>query len=277
MTSLRKSCRIPSPRLPVAAFALLGTVSHVATGAAAGPSADGFQYRASLYAYLPDASGALAVPAPVTISADANDILRHTNTAFMGAFEARRGSFGVFADGISISFGDSRSGLTHLSFGNGITLPPGVSADTSIDIKMRALTLATEYRAVATQVTNIDLFAGARLLDIPTTFRYAFNADFGPFSGPARQGDRALSIRNWDATTGVKIGVARSAWRGFAYGDVGTGDSVLTWQALAGAGRRVGRADVLTGWRRVTYHFDHGAPLQSLNFGGPFLGVTLAW
>jgi hypothetical protein len=92
-----------------------------------------------------------------------------------------------------------------------------------------------------------------------------------------QQRDLEVLLRNSDAlvraTVRMNLG---SEWLGFVYADMGATDSAVRWQGLAGihGGRGL---DVLGGWRRVTYRFNRGANLDSLDFDGPFLGATFAW
>lgn len=235
-------------------------------------------FRGSLYAYGPAVRGTLSFPSATTISVGAEDILRHTSGAFMGAFEVRRGRFGAFVDGIASNLSASRSGLTRLSLGNGLDFPPSVNANVSLHAQLRALTLAGEYLAVDTTAVGVQVFAGARLFDMPAQFAYAFNTDFGPFRGAARQGGRATALRNWDGVLGAKTQFPlRRNWQGIGYADIGTGDSALTLQALAGFGRSARRVGLFAGWRHVSYRFRDSAKIDTLDFDGPFLGATRVW
>jgi hypothetical protein len=239
------------------------------------------QYRATLYAYAPDVSANTVFPGgTVPINVSASDIIRRTDLALMGVFEARKNRFGGFADVIALNLSDSKSGLQSLSLGGEIALPPGVSVGTALTIRMRAMTFAGEWQALDTPTADIELFAGARLLDMTTRLHYAFSADFGPFSGPARQGTPEVTVENWDRVAGAK---GRYSWGPqhksflFAYADAGTGDSRLTWQGLVTVGRRFGRFDMAAGWRHVAYEFKSGGPIDRLNFDGPLVGASITW
>ncbi len=56
-------------------------------------------------------------------------------------------------------------------------------------------------------------------------------------------------------------------------GDVGTGDSDLTWQALAAVNYRFEKVGVVVGYRYLDYDFDDSDVFDDLNLSGPFVGV----
>ena len=58
------------------------------------------------------------------------------------------------------------------------------------------------------------------------------------------------------------------------YGDIGTGQSDLTWQAYAGVAYRFKYVDAVLGYRYLKWNFDETAGLDTLNLKGPMAGVT---
>jgi hypothetical protein len=64
------------------------------------------------------------------------------------------------------------------------------------------------------------------------------------------------------------------AWFVPYYVDIGTGNSKLTWQAIAGLGYSFGWGDVVTVWRYLDYDFDSGEAAQSLTFNGVAIGLS---
>jgi hypothetical protein len=275
-----RNLRARRPASALSAIAMLCVATTVAPARADESSGD-WQLRGSLYAYAPQVSADAVFPSgrvPIQVSAD--DIIRRTDRAFMGVFEARRNSFGAFTDVIALDMSDSKAGLKSLSLGGGIPLPPGLTVDTALTIGMRAMTLAGEWQVLDSPTAGIELFAGARLLDMTTQLRYSFSSDFGPFSGQARQGTHEATVENWDGLVGAK---GRFSWGEqhkafvFAYADAGTGDSRLTWQGLVAVGRRFGHIDVGAGWRHVAYQFRSGIPIDRLNFDGPLVGANITW
>ncbi|HWA01609.1 MAG TPA: hypothetical protein VG841_14975 [Caulobacterales bacterium] len=265
------------------AHAALGALlcSTFLSGAAHAEEASGdWRFRGSLYGYFPDLSSTASLPTGASdIDVEAGDLIDHTDAAFMGLFEVQHGRFGVFADYLYYRIGNSVTDATQVSVGGGMPLPPGVTVDGELQVKMWVFTLAGTYRAFESDSTAIDVFAGARVLQLDTNFDYAFNTDFGPFSGPARTGSTGASSDNVDAIIGAKgrtnFGADRQ-WFVTYYGDVGAGDSDLTWQAFAGAGRSFGNVDVTVGYRHLDYDFSDSR-IQDISFDGPVVGASVNW
>lgn len=265
----------------LSATALVGSSLYAATAAAQTPS-DDWDFRATLYLFYSSIGGEVALPtgggAEIDLSQD--DLMDHLKLTGMAAFEVQKGRWGGFADAIYLDIGESKSDTQMLAIGGGTPLPPGVTADVSLDTKAWVVTLAGNYRALSSDSMTLDFIAGARLLDIDTTLDYAFNVDFGPFAGPARQGSAKTTLSNWDAIVGVKgqlnFGADR-AWFARYYADVGTGDSDLTWQGIAGVGYSFGKSEAVLAWRYIDYEFASDDKVQNLEFNGPALGFTFRW
>ncbi len=278
MSVLNKSK--PLSHLALGASALLCSTMFTAP-AAAQDTSDQWQFRASAYGYFPDVSTSAALPTgSSSIDVEAGDLIEHARGGFMGVFEVQRGRFGAFADLLYVNIGDSVNDSTQISVGGGMPLPPGVTVDGDLDIKLTAFTIAGVYRAYNTPATTFDVFAGARLLNIDTDFSYAFNVPFGPFQGPMQSGAASASLQNWDFIAGVKgrynFGAERQ-WFVQYYADVGTGDADLTWQAFGGVGRSFGRYDVFAGWRYLSYDFSSDSRIEDLSFNGPVVGASVSW
>lgn len=265
----------------VAGASALAFASLFALAAAAQEPSEDWRFRASAYGFVPDLAGKARLPTGSTqINIDAGDLIDHTDAAFMGVVEAQHGRFGGFADLMHFDLGNAIEGSRQVSIGGGTPLPPGVTVDGALDVKMWALTLAGTYRAHESPRSVVDVFAGARMLKVEADLDYSFNPGFGPFSGPASAGAIGASKEVWDAVAGVKGRMTFGAdgqWFAHYYADVGAGDSKLTWQAFLGAGRSFGRYDVTVGWRRLDYDFDAKSRIRDLSFEGPVLGVSVNW
>ena len=82
----------------------------------------------------------------------------------------------------------------------------------------------------------------------------------------------------WDGIVGVRGNAELSKkWYFSYYLDVGTGDTKLSWEALAGLGYRAKKLDAVFGYRYLDWDFDRSDPggelLDDLNVHGPFAGV----
>ena len=259
----------------------LGLLPGAVIAGDATPMDSDWHYRTTLYGFFPDIAGSAAFPAGGTdISIDAETLVENTDLGFMGLFEARKGRWGLFTDLIWLDLRDSKDATQHLSIGGGTDLPPGVTADVSLGVDARIWTLGGSYRVLSQPATQLDVVAGARLLDLDGNLEYAFNTDIGPFAGPARAGAAGSSLEAWDAIVGAKGRIAFGTdreWFVDYYADIGTGDSDLTWQAVAGVGRSFGWGEVAAAWRHLDYGFDSAEKVENIDFDGPALGVTFRW
>jgi len=66
----------------------------------------------------------------------------------------------------------------------------------------------------------------------------------------------------------------RLKWFAPFHVDVGTGDSDLTWQLLAGVGYVFSWGDLLLVYRHLDYDQKHGDLLEGLRLSGPALGAS---
>ncbi len=61
------------------------------------------------------------------------------------------------------------------------------------------------------------------------------------------------------------------------YADIGTGDSDLTWQAVAGLGYAFHWGDIIAGWRYLDYQFKSSSKIDNMSLSGPMVGVAFHW
>jgi hypothetical protein len=177
-----------------------------------------------------------------------------------------------------MDLGGSKSRTRDLSVG-GHPLPVGVTADASLDVKGTVWELAGTYRLLGDLDATADLVFGARLLDYKQRLGWTFSADLGP-DQPSRSGNSELDKNFWDGIVGIKGRLAFGAgheWFVPYYLDVGTGDSDLTWQAIAGLGYSFKWGDLIAGWRYIDYNFKSGSKIEDANFNGPMIGVAFRW
>lgn len=243
-------------------------------------SADAWQYQGTLYVYAPSISGKTTFPESEggsSASIDGEDILNALEFAFMGAFEARRGGWGVLTDFVYLNLGAGSSGSRDLTLG-GEPLPVGAAADLDYDLEGWSWTLTGEYR-MAGGARTLDLFAGARLLDIESHLEWTITGDVGSVPVLDREGDRHTRLQNIDAIMGCKgrFSFGDQSWFVPYYLDVGTGESDLTWQAMTGIGYSLEWGDVFLAWRYLDYEMTAGTPIKELTFSGPTVAASFRW
>jgi hypothetical protein len=251
------------------------------TPAFAQASAGDTEFRATVYGYVPSLGGAMSFPTGggATIDVQSDTLIENTELALMGAFEIQKGRWGAFADALYFNVANSQPAMSSFDI-SGVQLPPGIAADASLDVKNWVTTVAANFRAVASPRVVLDLFGGARLLKVKSELAWEFNTDFGPFSGPLRRGAGESDNDAWDGIGGVKgrlnFGEGARVFIPY-YADAGTGQSDLTWQAMAGVGYAFQHVELVGVWRYLDYEMKSDKRLDNLNFNGPTAGVTFRW
>jgi hypothetical protein len=260
----------------------------LAAGAAVAPAssfaqdAQGWRWSGSLNLFLPSLSGTSTFPASAGGSApsvDVNKLLESLNTAFMGSLEARNGRWGLFTDLIYMDLSADRSGSRDFSLG-GAALPAGASANVSYGLKGWSWTVAGSYAMAAGPLQMVDVIGGARLLDIQSHLDWTTSGNVGSLALADRSGVRDSRLRNWDAIVGAKgryVLPGSPKWFLPWYLDVGTGNSRLTTQAMAGVGYAFSWGDVVGSWRYLGYEFKSDSGLQDLRFSGPMVSAVFHW
>jgi len=239
-----------------------------------------WKFTALIYGYFPKISGSSSFPTGTTVNVgvDPSSYLHNLNGAFMGAFQAEKRSWVLFTDVVYADVKGSKSGTRDFSLGN-LPLPVGLTLDANLKVKSTLWTLAGGYRFVETPQWTLDLFGGARYLDLNQSLSYNLSADVGPIVGPLRQGSSNFSVNNWDGILGAKgrVGLGDSRqWFLPYYADFGTGQSNYTYQGYAGLGYTFSWGELIGVWRYIDYKLnDNGGTTLKLN--GPAFGAALHW
>ena len=222
-----------------------------------------WEYSASLYLWGAGIEGSLANGAEV--DASFSDILEQLEFAIMGHFEARQDKWTVLADAIWMD----------LAIEDDASIPPpagpgaGASLEADADVEGTIFNLLGGYQLMKQPGSRLDLLFGARYLDLDLSLE----ADLTRV-GNGQQRSRAADGNQdvVDAVVGLR-GTAQFSdnWYYTYLFDVGTGDSDLTWQALASIGYRYGWGDLALAYRHLDWEFDSGEPIEDIQFSGPAL------
>jgi hypothetical protein len=115
------------------------------------------------------------------------------------------------------------------------------------------------------------------MLDLEATVEWNLTAEVTTPGGdvilPA-QGSIAQDKALWDGIIGMRghFALGEGNWSVPFYVDAGTGDSDLTWQAMAGFTYTYGWGDLMLVYRHLAY--DQGDELfETLSFSGPGVGA----
>jgi hypothetical protein len=261
-----------------------------ATVSAAGPEtatapakADDWKFQAVVYAYLPSVDGTTTFSGGggggSDVGVDSGSILDSLQFAFMGAFEAGHGRWGVLADVVYADFGKSEAGTRDLTIG-GTPIPADASAALDFNLTGWCWTLVGTYGAVERPHVTLQTLFGTRVLDLSEGVTWNVSGNVSTIPIDARAGSRGSDLTNWDAVVGVHgrflLG-AKRRWFVPYYADVGAGESQFTWQAVTGIGYSWSWGDVLAAWRHIGYDMKAGRDIESLSLSGPAVGVAFRW
>jgi len=245
-------------------------------------AADPWEFQASIYGWFPDISGQTSFSQASgggDFEVGIDQILDNLKFTLQGTFDVRKGSWGMFADMIYMSVGDSKSNFRDGTIG-GVEIPVDANINVDFDMESWIVTAAGYYRVVEQPGTTLDVVAGLRYTEIEQTLDWNITGNIGQLPVPGRMGAGRAAVANWDAIIGVRgrFGFGPDdAWFVPYYLDVGTGDSDLTWQGIAGIGYSFGRIDLAAVWRYLAYDLPSGHPVADMDFNGPEVGVAFRW
>jgi hypothetical protein len=258
------------------ALAVATALAAFAPGASRAETPDEWHFNATIYGWLPDINMDLSFPTGgSSAEVTASDILDALNFTFMGALGAQKGKWGLWTDVIYLDLGSSTKQTKYLTIG-GQELP---AATGKVDLTITGWLWTTvgTYRVVDHPTYQMDVLAGARMLDMSTDLKWSLTGDLGDPPLLDESGKSDASMTNWDGIVGVR-GRAEFGddhkWFVPYYLDIGAGDSDFTWQAIAGVGYSFGWGDVLGVWRYLDYDMPNNDPIQNADFNGPAIGVT---
>ncbi len=163
--------------------------------------------------------------------------------------------------------------LVAMKISGGGTTPGPFFDRASYSMKMASLNLPVYFRLIDEPTTKLDVLGGARLLWVDLNI----GLDGGPLGsalGPVRAG---TDLEVWDGIVGLRLeqDLTEKIFCSF-YGDVGTGDSDLTWQILAGVGYRFSDAfSANLGYRYLDY--DLSGQDASIDMTASGIQLTLDW
>jgi hypothetical protein len=242
---------------------------------------EGWQFGASIYGWFPDISGETAFPnnGSGEFTVDIENILDNLEFTLMGTFDARKGRWGFLTDAIYMDVGNSQTGGRDYLIG-GIQVPATATGTVDLDIKSLIWTLAGYYRAIDKAGYTLDVVGGTRYLDVEQKVNWSLTGNIGALPPASRTGAAESSLTNWDLIIGVRGRYAfgaQKSWFVPYYLDVGTGESDLTWQGVAGLGYAFGWGEVTAIWRYLYYDLSTDIGIKDMNFSGPGIGATFRW
>jgi len=200
---------------------------------------------------------------------DFSDIIDKLDGAFLIHFEGQRGKGGFFLDFIYLSVNDSQSRPP------GVVLPGGAEIDVTLDTTV--IEAAGFYRPSGGD-HGLDVLFGVRSLDIAPDIRIT-----PPDPAPSER------LKGSETYTDGFLGLRYMApmsdkWAIILRGDVGAGDTELTWTASALFNRSFGERaqhNLLFGYRHMAIELEEKSEnitvQTDLTISGPILGYAFRW
>ena len=208
---------------------------------------------------------------------ESNGLLEHLTFALMISGEARKGPWAVVTDIILLDFSGQKSNLKSVSGPGGeVTIPRDQNVNTESSLSGGAWMLAGSYTIAKSDLGYLDVELGARYLGIKTSLDWNLATTIsGPGITVQKSGTHSDRADLVDAIVGIR-GRLRfgESWFMPYYLDVGTGASVITWQALGGIGYAFRWGDLSASYRTLFYDQRGDELLQNVRFSGPAFGVT---
>ncbi len=211
------------------------------------PSHDeGWSWRVVPYLFATNLDGTLDVRnTEFTTDVEFSDLASHLDFAAAAVFEGRYGPWAFALDGNYVDLGEEGTGAAGV---------PGEA-----DFKLTLLGLTGFYRVSPGSPFEVAL--GLRHLGTEQEVHVgAMNSESESDLLDGYVGGRAV----WPFA---------ERWRFSLYGDVGAGDSDLTWQGLANFGYDFGNWGLNLGYRILAYEFEEGSTELDIAMEGWMLGV----
>jgi opacity protein-like surface antigen len=256
---------LKSLALFVFVFLMLVTVMPASVAAEETAQKDGWQFGGNLYMCMPTIGG--KTPSGDKIEIEFNDILKNLEFTYMGGVEARNGRWHITTDVIYLKLKQENDGKVTAPVGPGEV---DLKVDATVKLQSWIVTPAIGYSFIDTEKVRMEVLAGARYLWL----KPELDLDI---TGPLKPRNKKISDSGdvWDGIIGIRGNVNLDKnWYVPYYVDIGTGDSNLTWQWMAGFGVKVSKVvDVVAGWRYLYWKFDENKVLDKLYINGPLVGV----
>jgi hypothetical protein len=256
-----------------------------AAGASGQEDSDRWQFQITPYIWLPTISADLNYDPPPSgggggpgIDVGPTDWLDLINGAALLNAGASKGRFSVFGDLVFLSMESDGDRVVSVLDNANIPVDADLNLSTETDFDGLSWTLAAGYSLRQTETSNIDLFGGVRYLDLEATVDWNLSADITTPGGgvvlPA-QGSIKDDAELWDGIVGVRghFAIGEGKWSVPFYLDAGTGDSDLTWQAMAGLTYTYGWGDLMFVYRHLAFDQGSDGLLENLGFTGPGVGA----
>ena len=240
---------------------------------AAEPTGGAWQFEVTPYVFGAGLRGTTGVG---QVSADVDssfgDIMKHFDSGFMAAAEARKGSWGFAFDGVYFRLKDqgTRSWQGPAGIGSG-------TGDLEATVTQLVYQLALAYR-VRDDSTKLDVFGAGRYTRLDT------DLDLATTTGPLLPGGtRSLSSSAdwWDPVIGARVLLPFAGqWTLMGYADVGGFGlgSKITYQAILGVNWEFAKSfTAKLGYRYLYQDYDKNNFVWDMAAHGAYVGMGIGF
>lgn len=229
---------------------------------------DEWTFSGAIYGWMPAIKGQTTTGKDVDVSF--SDIVNNLDFTFMGGLSARKDKLSLLIDVIYMNVEDTSNSTLFQDNLLKLSL-------TNVQLKSWIVTPMVAYNVLESDRLKLDLLAGARYLYLKV------DSDFEGQLGPlTRDFSPSGSTDFWDGIVGL-IGNVKlnEKWYLPYHGDIGGGDTDLTWQVFGGVGYKFDNFDLVAGYRHLEWDFDSsdkgGKLLNDLYISGPMVGLRYSF
>ena len=245
----------------VAALMIAGLGFNSMPAVAGEANAGGWEFGAEIYIWGAELNS--TTPGGTSIDIPFDSILDNLDMTFMGVFAARKDKWTFATDLVYMD----------LSHKKDFSLAePAVTGNAKAELSSWIITPTASYNVVDEGKVRVDVLGGLRYLDVEAKLN--LNLDGPRPEGFAVSGKDSFS--DWNGIVGAKGRFNMTEhWYLGGYGDIGTGDSDLTWQVIGMVGYRFNTFELNAGYRYLDFQFDKGDNdlMDELTTKGPFAGA----
>jgi opacity protein-like surface antigen len=258
-------------RATVLGLALAGLATAARADDAKG---DAWQFEVTPYVFGAGLRGTTGI-GPVTADIDSSfaDILKHFDSGFMAAAEARKGPWVFAFDGVYFRLKDQGTRSWQGPAGIG-----SATGDLEATVSQLVYQLAVGYRVVDTPSTQLDVIVAGRYTRLETDLNLVTTT--GPLL-PGGTRSVSGSADWWDPVVGFRVTLPfADRWSFMGYGDVGGFGvgSKITYQAIAGVNWEFAKSfTAKLGYRYMYQDYDKNNFLWKVAAHGFYVGLGIGF
>ena len=268
--------------LIVLLFGVVGVMLH---GSVAAADKGKWHFTMQPYLWAPTIEADLKFSAPdgstgePVIEIDPDDYFENIDIALIVTAMARKGKWSFTADFVYMEVSSSDNRVRAIDFGGGDIVSTSLDIGTDVDTTSFITTVGVGYQVIDNTWLKMDLVAGLRYLWLESDVDWNLSGDIiGPASGQtfARSGNITQDGDAWNGIGGIRGQILLGSGNWFIpfYGDIGAGESELTWSAYTGIGYSFKQwFDAMIGYRHMAWDNDDEEFIQGLILSGPIIGA----